>query len=180
MSVIDFLDRFSSGKINIPERKYNEAIRSNDIKLSKDIADGKHWVLEHKRITSDHINQALKHNSKQVRLAAFDIANFGVENIESALSSPYTDVRSLAAKHNKATEQQINKSLDDSALTVAINAASNKNATSNNIHKALSHQNAQVRFEAITNLNATDDHFQIGLNDVDPLIRHFSEIHLGI
>lgn len=148
--------------------------------------------------TPEHIHKALSDKSLQVRRTAADNENASPENIHKALNDKDFEVRRDAASHRNASAENIHKAMDsddyrirlaplhrnsnaseehidrglnDSHDWVRKEAAAHPRASALQLHKALADTEYGVRQAAALNPNATAEHLHKALDDKDTYVR---------
>ena len=86
------------------------------------------------------------------------------EHLNKALNDEDKDVRKAAANHPNATEEHLNKALNDEDSDVRKAAANHSNATKEHLNKALNDEYSDVRKAAASHPNATKEHLNEALS----------------
>jgi hypothetical protein len=121
MSKTKFLERFETSGLNVPDHVWDTSIR-NDI--NRGIEDS----LSNKRVTGDHLIQAIDSSESKMRIAAASHPKAPYEVIHMALFDRWVfDTRVAAALHPNATKEHLEKALYDSNEWVRQAATANPN-----------------------------------------------------
>lgn len=93
------------------------------------------------------------------------------DEINKALNDPIRYYRRAAVAHPNLKPYQIDTALKDKDAFVAMGAIRHRNATKGQLDRAMKKGSVYVRQAALKNPNADRDHHTLGLNDPSPFVR---------
>lgn len=143
MSKTNFLERFQTHGLNLPDSEQNKAI-------DYDIAKGRNKVFNNPRITKEHLDRALTNSKWTIRAAAVESPFATKEQLDKAFDDEESAVRARICLNPNATKEHLDRAFNDPDPQVIQSSFMNRNpnATKERLIKALNSPYDSVRYWA--------------------------------
>jgi len=142
-----------------------------DEALNHDTENVRVAAVRNKGFGPQHMNLGIMHDdSPSVRIAAVKSPHFGPQHMDIALSDRHPSVRLAAVQSPYFGPQHMNKAIDDPDASVVRSALKN-GIGADSIDKAVNHKNNLVRQRAVKSPHFGPQHMDIALGDINQIVR---------
>ena len=173
--------------IDKPQRVQYAALGNTKIKpehLDK-VLSGDHstWTKEvaakHPNVSKENLHTALSSVYDDIRASAIQNSskNLDEDHITQALGDTNQYIRKLAIMHPKVNAEHIEKAMHDPSSTVRYNALKNPLVTSEQLSDAIKDESSNIRERAFQHPNIEEKHISKGIKDEEWDVRMEAALH---